>query len=203
MKNFKSSIPNESTIVWPEVDTYKQIPSFNDYEIWEFVSKRGVRSDDPKYFKYCFDTLFHIEGILFYRMKESFPPRVIVKREGKDGKEVFPPSVVFYNPEESFMFRINSGDNLVLMRTHDGVTGEPAEVLENITVISYHVYENFMAWVDSPLDRSANNFNFKGHIMEYISRKKGKCDTPIPKLTALQLSQLREDSQENDSSSSI
>jgi hypothetical protein len=140
-----TKVVKEENLNLPKVSTGKGLPSFTDEQIWRFVGERGVYSDDPRYFKYCFDTLVHRNGILMYRMKPQ--KEWFFKVKTKNNSQMFG-GTMFHDPMESFITRENpdfivESDYLVLMNTHTS-DGEEKDVLENWCCVPYDQFKSYL-----------------------------------------------------------
>lgn len=106
------------------------VPSFTETQLEEYVGARGVFFTS---LRKSFDVLYHVGGVLYYRMK--------LKRE-RD----------FHDPMESFIRRdyftpLLEGDNDLVhyMNTHNLDTGEEEEVIETSDSITFDEFLNMIS----------------------------------------------------------
>lgn len=147
--------------------------NFTDEEIWNFAGDRGVFSDSPAFFKFCFDVLVHRDNTLIYRMKPQTEwfLKVVADPIDPNGQKSKSNSlfdgILIHDSMECFIQRecldSNESDHLCIMHTHDN-EGEEFDVLENWCTVPYDRFNKY-------LDTSYPMTFFESEVREYLDEQ--------------------------------
>jgi hypothetical protein len=170
-----TEIVNEEDLELPEITTgvgQRPAPSFTDEEIWDFAGNRGVFSDTPQYFKYCFDTLVHREGTLIYRMKPKKEWFITIKPRTDSKSTGLFSGVMFHDAMEHFITRecgdLKNPNDLCIMHTHDR-DGDEFDYMENWCTIPYERFKKY-------LDPVVSFHDFDKEVRLYLDEESKKQD---------------------------
>ena len=173
----KKRVVPESSLAFPVCSlgkSPKPCPSFTDEELFKFVCKRGVFSEDVRYFKYCFREIVHRSGYILYRMKPTAEFSIIV--ETRDGKKhtMFHDPMDTFRTQESFLLP-SEFDNIVIAQTHVNTTGELEDVIETWCTVPFDEFSEFF-------DPHVSMDDFEARVEDYLEeqklakKKKGKTE---------------------------
>jgi hypothetical protein len=159
----KKRVVLESSLALPIVSvghSPKPLPSFTDEELYNFVTERGVHSDDVQYFKYCFREIVHRSGYILYRMKPTAEFSIVVKTASGEKRTMFHDPMETFCTQESFLDK-NEFDNIVVAQTHSSETGEPEDVIETWCTVPFDEFSEFF-------DPHVSMDNFENRVEDYL-----------------------------------